>query len=62
VTDLTPQSRDGGIDVWAFGDTVDGRDPLAIQGKRYDNRPIGVSVIPELLGFIQAVSFITKGV
>jgi len=57
----TPQSRDGGIDVVALRDTVQGREKLAIQCK-HQTATVGREVLQKLLGVISADPSYSAGV
>ena len=59
---LTPRSRDGGIDIHAKRLTEVGTECFAIQCKHYLGRSVGVDHARSLYGVIQAQSHITKGI
>jgi DNA-binding transcriptional regulator/RsmH inhibitor MraZ len=51
--ELTPETRDGGIDLYAVRHTAFGRLLLAVDCKRYlPSRPVGVGVVRGMLGAI----------
>jgi superfamily II DNA or RNA helicase len=59
---LTPQTRDGGIDVYAKRISESGTEFIAIQCKHYPNRTVGVNDARALYGAIQDKMDITKAV
>jgi HJR/Mrr/RecB family endonuclease len=58
---VTPQTRDGGIDVEALRDTVSDREKLAIQCK-HQTAVVGREVLQKLLGVISADPTYSAGV
>jgi superfamily II DNA or RNA helicase len=58
---VTPQSRDGGVDVVALQDTPSGREKLAIQCK-HQTGTVGREVLQKLLGVIAADPSYSAGV
>ncbi|MBC7230647.1 MAG: restriction endonuclease [Actinobacteria bacterium] len=60
TVDLTPASKDKGVDVYAKRQTDVGWDYLAIQCKHYPGRSVGDRYVRELLGVKQSLANITK--
>jgi SNF2 family DNA or RNA helicase len=60
IVDLTPTTKDKGVDVYAKRQTDVGWDYLAIQCKHYPGRPVGDRYVRELLGVKQSLANITK--
>jgi restriction endonuclease Mrr len=61
-TQLTPQGRDQGVDVFARQTTEAGVQVVAIQCKHYPNRVVGVEVARELNGNISERRNLHRGV
>jgi restriction system protein len=51
--ELSPQTRDGGVDLYAVKHTVFGRRLLVVDCKRYrPDRPVGVGVVRGMVGAV----------
>ena len=60
--ELTKQSRDGGVDLYARRSSVIGSDELAIECKHYKKSKVGVAPARALYGVLTAQPNLTRGV
>lgn len=53
--ELTPQTRDGGVDLYLLQRTPFGRHLTLVDTKRYRrDRPVGVGIVRQLFGVVEA--------